>query len=342
MAASIRLMMLLLCLSSMACASSERYSATDEGWRNYVVRFITEGRVIDTGNNNVSHTEGQGWAMLMAVAYNDPKQFEQLWRWTNQHLRRSDDRLFSWRYDPSVNTPIADINNASDGDLMIAWALSLAGQRWNNHEYHYQALVLRREIRAHLVRVVAGYTVLLPAKDGFVHDAYTVINLSYFVIPAIQYFAILEPDGPWTALLQDSKRLLESARFGTKELPADWAQLTPSGNIAAAPNRPVRFGFEAVRIPLYFFWGGFTQVPGMQAINAYWQEQPLPPAWVDLESGESASFPLSGGGMAVRQLLAGLGATIPNTPSAKDDYYSASLLMLARLAANGVFAPAMY
>jgi endo-1,4-beta-D-glucanase Y len=343
MAASLRLLILLIGLTSMACASSDLYSSNDEGWRNYVTRFISaEGRVIDTGSKNVSHTEGQGWAMLMAVAHNDRGQFDQLWHWTDQHLRRHNDKLFSWRYDPSAKVAVADTNNASDGDLMIAWALSLAGQRWGNHEYRYQASVLRREIRKHLIRGVAGYTVLLPAKDGFVHDGYTVINLSYFVIPAIQHFARIEPDGPWSALLQDSKRLLEVARFGPRKLPADWVQLSNMGELAPAQGWPVRFGFEAVRIPLYFFWGGITQTPGIRAIRAYWEEQGQPPAWVDLLSGEAASYSLSDGGMAVRQLLVGFGTNIPNTPSYKDDYYSASLLMLARLATRSTFVPLMY
>jgi endoglucanase len=32
---------------------------------------MPDGRIIDTGNGNVSHTEGQGFAMLMAVENED-------------------------------------------------------------------------------------------------------------------------------------------------------------------------------------------------------------------------------------------------------------------------------
>ncbi len=44
----------------------------DTAWERYKARFMMpDGRIIDTANGNVSHTEGQGFAMLLAVANND-------------------------------------------------------------------------------------------------------------------------------------------------------------------------------------------------------------------------------------------------------------------------------
>ncbi|STT00045.1 endoglucanase [Klebsiella pneumoniae] len=40
----------------------------DTAWERYKARFMMpDGRIIDTANGNVSHTEGQGFAMLLAV-----------------------------------------------------------------------------------------------------------------------------------------------------------------------------------------------------------------------------------------------------------------------------------
>jgi hypothetical protein len=40
----------------------------DDAWRMYVKRFISpEGRVIDGANGDISHSEGQGYAMLIAA-----------------------------------------------------------------------------------------------------------------------------------------------------------------------------------------------------------------------------------------------------------------------------------
>lgn len=48
-------------------------------WQSYKARFVTaQGRVVDTGNGNISHSEGQGYGMLLAVAANDRETFNDL------------------------------------------------------------------------------------------------------------------------------------------------------------------------------------------------------------------------------------------------------------------------
>src|SRR5260221_6599527 len=60
-------------------------------WVKYRSRFVTdEGRVLDTGNKEVSHTEGQGWAMLFAEAHGDRATFDKVWNWTRDNLQRRD------------------------------------------------------------------------------------------------------------------------------------------------------------------------------------------------------------------------------------------------------------
>ena len=61
--------------------------------RKYRDRFVTEdGRVLDTGNKEVSHTEGQGWAMLFAEAADDRASFAKIWQWTRDNLQRATTR----------------------------------------------------------------------------------------------------------------------------------------------------------------------------------------------------------------------------------------------------------
>src|SRR5206468_12412320 len=58
-------------------------------WAKYRERFVAEdGRVLDTGNQAVSHTEGQGWAMLFAEAAGDRASFDRIWNWTRTKLQR--------------------------------------------------------------------------------------------------------------------------------------------------------------------------------------------------------------------------------------------------------------
>ena len=60
--------LLLFCLPASA--------GEDEYWRLYRTRYIDGGRVLDTGNKDVSHSEGQGWGMLLAEANGDRRTFD--------------------------------------------------------------------------------------------------------------------------------------------------------------------------------------------------------------------------------------------------------------------------
>jgi len=337
---------LLAMLPTLGCSASLAQPLNETGfaahkqvagsllWKTYVRRFMhSDGRIVDTGNGGISHTEGQGSGMLFALAFDDPRRFEQIWHWTRTHLRQADDELFAWRYDPSAAQPVTDRNNASDGDLMITWALEGASQRWAKPEYGRQSAHLRGLIHDKLVRRYANYTVLLPGHSGFERADHLVLNLSYWVMPALKHFARLEPAGPWRALISDGTRLLNAGRFGAWHLPPDWLALDAQGNLKPARDWPARFGFDALRIPLYCQWAELGELAALRAIRAYWRDWPdAPPAWVNVLDGSVAGYPLSHGGQAIRALLSHHQDSIPDTIAQDDDYYSAFLLMMTHLA----------
>ena len=72
-----------------------------------------DGRVVrrDQGGDTVS--EGQAYAMLLALAIGDLRRFDQAWRWAKTHLQRKDG-LLSWRWQEGR---IQDPNSASDVDF---------------------------------------------------------------------------------------------------------------------------------------------------------------------------------------------------------------------------------
>src|SRR3954469_17661364 len=81
------------------------------GGSHFLDRFVAgDGRVVrhDEGGDTVS--EGQGYAMLLAVRDGDEARFNRVWRWTKTNLQR-DDGLFSWRWQ---NGQVADESPAAD------------------------------------------------------------------------------------------------------------------------------------------------------------------------------------------------------------------------------------
>lgn len=98
------------------------------------------------------------------------------------------------------------------------------------------------------------------------------------------------------------------------------------------PGRPARFGYEAIRIGLFLAWSRQSRHPALQAIGRFMAE-PGFPAWVDLQSGETASYPAPPGFESVAALVRQqLDGTAPRFGAIDADYYSSSLSLLARLA----------
>ena len=309
--------------------------ADQSDWALYKSRFVSaDGRVIDTYNKNISHSEGQGWGMLFAEANNDQHSFDLIWSWTRKNLARTDAFLFSWRYDPELRPAVKDPNNASDGDILIAWALQRAAKRWKDRNYETASAAIRADIQKLLVKDFGGFTVLLPGLTGFSDKDSIDINLSYWVIPAFISFAMVEPEQNWSKLVTDGQKLLAASRFGSYGLPSDWIRLSDKGQLAPSPNWPARFSYDAVRIPLYFIWGSALTTDLRQPFTDFWKNNELILPWVDVVTGEKASYTASAGIKAVRSLVYNDLSFTGQSPSTADDYYSTSLLMLSKLAAD--------
>ncbi|AJP71759.1 glycosyl hydrolase family 8 [Sphingomonas hengshuiensis] len=298
-------------------------------WPQFRERFVLPvGRVIDNGNGNISHSESQGYGMLLASFNNDRETFDSLARWTAETLLRPDVALHAWKYDPREPKPVADPNNATDGDILIAWALARADARWKVPDYARRSRDIRQAIRSQLVVKRAGGNVLLPGLVGFSDAGRTVVNPSYYIWSALDAFAALDGEEVWGPVIDDGVKLLTAARFGPLALPVDWFEIDAAGKLAPAHDKPPRFGFDAVRVPLYAAAGRRLSVA--ETAIAWWKtvgegNKPIP-AWIDVVTGETAPYPLSAGGMAV--VGRATGSAQPGALA--DDYYSAILQLLAQ------------
>ncbi|PTA90708.1 endoglucanase [Kosakonia sp. H7A] len=309
------------------------FSQASAAWDSYKARFLMpDGRVVDTGNKSVSHTEGQGYAMLMAVASDDRAAFDSMWNWTNKTLRNKDNGLFFWRYNPVEADPVADKNDATDGDVLLAWALLKAGERWNVPAYTSASDAITQAVLKHTVVSYAGYRVMLPGANGFNLNTYVNLNPAYFIFPAWQDFAKRSHQVVWRDLIADGQKLLGKMRFGKAQLPTDWVSLAADGKLSPAKEWPPRMSYDAIRIPLYISWQD-PQSALLMPWRSWWQgfSRNQTPAWVNVATNETAPYMMNDGLLAVRDLTLGEPLAEPQI-TAQDDYYSASLKMLVWLA----------
>lgn len=307
-------------------------------WQEYKQHFVDpSGRIIDTGNpEKISHSEGQGYGLLLAAHYGDRKAFEQIWTWTQNHLQKREDALFSWSWSPQTSQ-VTDRNNATDGDVLIAWGLLKGAALWHEARYQVEAKKILADIKKKLIYKHAYYGVLvLPGEYGFLEPDknQVTINLSYWVFPAFKQFMLAEPEATvWQELFQNGQRLLQTLRFGTWQLPADWVRLQLNqAQFDLETRYAPRFSYDAIRIPLYLKWAEMNDPVLFQPFVDFWthfQGKSMLPAWTDLKTQESDPLQANKAIQSVIHLVAP--SVIPTMPpyDATESYYNTTLYLFA-------------
>jgi endo-1,4-beta-D-glucanase Y len=279
MIALARIPLLLLALAGVMMSPPATFAQQriePQAWEAYKGKFLDpRGRIVDDGNGNISHSEGQGYGLLLAYLAGDRGDFALIWSFTKTELLIRNDGLAAWKWSPAAKPHVTDINNATDGDLLIAYALALAGREWRRNDYLAAGAGIGRAILANAVLEQPERSLLLPGAQGFVapdRKDGPVVNLSYWVFEAFPVLDSLVPSPQWSRLRQSGLELVRQVALGPKSLPPDWVSL--AGAPKAAEGFPAEFGYNALRIPLYLMRAGeednvlltrFRQ--GMQANN---------------------------------------------------------------------------
>jgi len=323
-------------LVTASCPGAARAEQTDMQWALWRGAYVTaEGRVVDAPNGGISHSEGQGYAMLLAVANADPSTFARVWNWTRANLQVREDGLLAWRWDPG-RRGVSDRNNATDGDILVAWALLRAGNTWGDAGYREASARLAQSALDHATVDVSGRIVLLPGVQGFsLPDGGAVINLSYWIFPALQDFRTAFGDERWGRVLDSGLALVDQAGTAGRP-PPDWIALHSDGHLGPAPDQPDVVGYNAYRIPLYLLWAGRPKDSAVRRFAALWGDRADGmPMVVEAASGKVVERSLDTGYLGLPDLvsciLGSSGFSDPPGLRAAEPYYPSTLLMLTRI-----------
>ena len=314
--------------------AAARPSIQPADWAAYKLAFVgSEGRVIDTGNGGISHSEGQGYGLLLAYLANDPATFNQIWSFTRTEFLLRDDGLAMWRWDPQSNPHITDPNNATDGDILIAYALALAGRDWSRSELTEAATHIARAVGT-LIEKHQGRTIMLPGKAGYRADTRKdgpVVNLSYWVFEALPILSKLAPETDWHSLSESGMTLLKQAAFGPRQLPSEWISLR--NRPRPADGFAVEFGYNSFRIPLYLARAGLTDKTILARLRDGMTNKDGQVGIVDLDSGTIKQVLLDPGYAIIPAIVS---CILEKTPVAENTrtfaptlYYPSTLHLLA-------------
>jgi endo-1,4-beta-D-glucanase Y len=334
-------------------ASSTSAQPSGTMWSLFKQRFVTaEGRVVDNANSGISHSEGQGYGLILAESNNDRETFTRIWKWTAQNLGQRKDHLFAWLWKSEpAGGEVSDKNNATDGDLLIAWGLARAASAWGDSKLRASAREIAQDIRREMVRPSSYGPVLLPGENGFEPGEGLIVNLSYWIFPAFRSLATIDPAPDWQLLEQSGLKLIEAARFSPWELPPDWLFLAKSTTKVAEGFEPV-YGYNAVRIPLYMAWAGIEPAEYYASFRRFAlfslpPDSPTIAAKILLPSGKPVGPPSTNsievaipGMIAIYELISGVNDLHPSALEAPyhevspdESYYSVSLGLLSNCAA---------
>lgn len=238
--------------------------AASAAGQRFIERYVDpDGRVVRRDQDNDTVSEGQAYAMLVAVAIGDRTTFDRTWNWARQNLLQPSG-LMAWVW---KDGRIVDPQPASDADLDAARALSLGAERFDNPQYAEQGRALAKAIVDNeLAYDNAGRPILVAGP--WAREAPFVTNPSYHSPRAEVELARLTSDTQWNNVLVTQRELLGQllgkgddgnargrALSSSAQLPPDWASVTADGVIT--PTSPpgkrdiaARYSYDAIRTPI--------------------------------------------------------------------------------------------
>lgn len=299
-------------------------------FQTWAAAYLRNGQVIDWQQDAISHSEGQGWGLLLAQAAGDRRTFEQIEEWTAAHLAVREDRLMAWSRRPEDGR--IDWRNATDGDLFRAWALLRAARDsgWSGHAE--TAVAIARDLADMCLapdpRAPAELLLVPGAEARHVGDR-VLVNPSYIMPRALRELG----------LAANEPRLMRAADHGETllaELAAagqlwNWVDVTTSGFQESLEHR-AGWGYDALRIPLYLSWSDRRTHPALTAGLRLLQQGSAPGQVVVQRTADGRPEAASDhpGFLAIDN--AARCRPMPDWPADRRSYYPDTLMMLANTA----------
>lgn len=300
------------------------------GFRTWASGYMRQGRVIDWQQNAISHSEGQGWGLLLAQAAGDREAFEQIEAWTAANLSVREDRLMAWSRRPDDGR--IDWHNATDGDLFRAWALLRAGRDsgWPGHMD--TALAIARDIAALCLAPdprAPAELLLLPGAEARRGSDRVLVNPSYIMPRALRELGMAAGEPRLVRAADHGETLL--AELAAAGRLWNWIDVTASGFMEPLEHR-AGWGYDALRVPLYLAWSDHRTHPALAAGLRLLEEGAAPGRVLVQRTADRHPEADSDHPGFLSLVSAARCQPLPDWPVERRSYYPDTLMMLAQTA----------
>jgi len=213
-----------------------------------------DGRVIDWQNKAVTHSEGIGYSLFFAVKMSDKETFYKIYHWFKRNIPLNDKGLVPWLWgkNSTGNWKILDFNDATDGNLWIAYALLLGYEKWKNKEFKEFAINLIKNIKKYDIFLHKNCVFLLPASEFFIGSKSLTINPSYYAPFIFAKFYEYDKDPIWLELINQSFKIWYFISVTPYHLFPEWIDI----DLKTCKVTKVYgiMGFNSIRIPIWILY----------------------------------------------------------------------------------------
>jgi hypothetical protein len=260
-----------------ACIDPAAYGGNDGSGRTYT---------------NTAKSEGQGYGMVLSVAYGDRTKFDRLWNFTYDHMRitsGSQKDFFDYLNTPYDQAKHVGTGIAPDGEIWIVTGLLMAWKRWSDNKYRDAAFVIMDALKREYNNLFSG---------GVVRAWYTanLANPSYVNPAFLKYWDSVRPNNGWNAIVSANQDFLVKASDQNGGLAYDWTNF--DGTQYYGNSLPTGHGPDAIRVAmncaLDTVWNGGTKhkANSQDALNTLNGDQNI----ADFEAAMYATYALTGVG----------------------------------------------
>ena len=245
----------------------------NEQWLPWRDRFITaDGRIVDDANRNISHSEGQGYGLLLAVMAEDRAAFDRIWSFTKGSFSCATTVLAAGNGSPTPSrmsrTRTTPPTATSSSPIRSGWPESLARPGIDG-----TARDLTTAIGRVLVKRVGDLTVLMPAAKGFGSASGRTDPSSISPTGSSRRCHSWRSSRPRPI----GARLRRAGGSSSSPLVLDLTSCQQTGSPLPPPRPPqVRpaFGYDAIRIPLYLVRAGPVDVRCWSRSQSFGRRRP--------------------------------------------------------------------
>lgn len=240
---------------------------TDRLYQQWTTHYIQKNKKEAYVKTKVSSgetvvlSEAQGYAMYIAVlaaekGEDTQEDFHKLYNYYMNH-RTNKTQLMSWRQTIKNGQVSDEKNNATDGDIYIAYALIKAAKLWKQHapEYQKQATAILQDILTYNYNSKANFLTAgnWASKDS---DYYWLMRTSDTLPEQFETFYDFTKDEQWLSIKASMLEKLEtiSAQHSTGLIP-DFIWVSEKGDARAAEANAVAsahdgdYYYNACRLP---------------------------------------------------------------------------------------------